>query len=94
MLLFKDRLQYLIDLKKISQTAVAYGIGVQHSRISDWLKGKPEKPHRVSCVKLANFFGCDIDWLQKGEGDPFPTQTTNGTIPAINHNHVAGTLGG
>jgi len=78
---FKDRLQYLIDIKNISQVAVADAIGVQDSRISDWLKGKPANPQRKSCVKLANFFQCNVDWLQKNIGEPF-TQLKTGEIAA------------
>lgn len=99
---FKDRLQRLIDLKKINQVDLAKGIGVQESRISDWLKGKPKKPHRKSIVKISDFFECDPDWLQQGIGDPYPTRpgqniqiTGSGNVSQLNssfsvHGHEAG----
>lgn len=89
---FKERLQYLIDSENISQTALARGIGVQQSRISDWLKGKPDNPHRRSCVKLATFFECNVDWLQKNIGEPFPQQNAQSTVTATNGSMSTGNI--
>lgn len=65
---FADRLQELIDNKKISQAYLADGIGVQRSRVTEWLNGKPKKPIRRTLVKIADFFHCDVEWLATGEG--------------------------
>lgn len=69
---FKERLQYLIDIKNISQRDVANSIGVNESKVSKWVSGKVKSPRRTTIQKLANFFGCYISWLATGEGDPFP----------------------
>ncbi len=74
--MFRERLQYLIDQKKINQSAVAKGIGVQDSRISDWLSGEVKKPRRTTIQKISGFFDCDIEWLASGTGDPFPEPKT------------------
>lgn len=79
---FSERLQYLIDRENFFQADVARGIGVQEARITGWLKGEQKKPYRASIVKLSNFFGCDPNWLQTGEGTPFPTKEKTATIEA------------
>ena len=68
---FKERLQYLIDRKNIQQKDLAIGVGINDSRITDWLKGKVEQPRRSTITKLAGFFGCNIEWLASGDGAPF-----------------------
>lgn len=70
--MFSQRLQYLIDVKKISQADVASGIDVQRSRISDWLSGKVKTPRKTTLFKIADYFECDPNWLISGEGNPFP----------------------
>ena len=74
-MLFSERLRYLIDLKKINPANLAYGVGVDRSRVSMWMKGKTKAPQRKTLQKLADFFGCNINWLADGEGDPFSNQT-------------------
>lgn len=73
---FKERLQYVIDEKKITQRDVADGIGVDEARLSVWLTGKVKKPHRTTVRKLAEFFDCDFKWLADNIGEPFPPTKT------------------
>jgi len=73
---FKDRLQWLIDNKKISQAAFAKEIQTGESRVSDWLRGVTKAPQRKTLKKLSDFFGCNFDWLVRGAGDPFPPSKT------------------
>lgn len=89
---FKDRLQFLIDEKNIFQRTLASKLGVQESRVSGWLKGKPANPQRKSCVMLANIFKCNVDWLQKNIGEPFPQQNAESTITATNGSMSAGNI--
>ncbi len=72
---FSERLQYLIDCKKITHTLVAQGINVHEARISEWVSGKIKAPRRTTIVKLSQFFGCNIEWLATGKGEPFPNQS-------------------
>ncbi len=80
---FKQRLQYLIDDKKISQIDVSIALGVNESRVSEWLKGAVKTPRRTTLQKISDVFECDIDWLADGTGEPFPTakETTAGNQP-------------
>lgn len=62
-----------MDLKKVNQMRLAEGIGVNRSRISLWLAQKTKEPRRETLQKLSEFFGCSIDWLAEGKGEPFPS---------------------
>lgn len=73
MKLFKERLQHLIDVKKIEQKDVVEGAGVDKAQVSNWLTGKVTGPRRATIYKLAYFFECNIDWLATGKGVPFPS---------------------
>jgi transcriptional regulator with XRE-family HTH domain len=69
---FKERLQYLVDRKKISQRDIAERLQINEARISDWLTGRVAKPRRTTLLKLAEYFSCSVDWLAEGKGDIFP----------------------
>ncbi|KKU87053.1 MAG: hypothetical protein UY18_C0048G0006 [Microgenomates group bacterium GW2011_GWF2_47_9] len=88
---FKDRLQYLIDRKNISQSAFANEIGADTARVSDWLRGVTKKPQYRTIIKIAGFFGCNVDWLSGGTGEPFPKPD-----PAAMSQHIGsiGSVGG
>jgi transcriptional regulator with XRE-family HTH domain len=67
---FKERLQRLIDEKKVSQREVSEVLGINEARVSEWLSGKVCSPRRTSIIRLAEYFGCSIEWLSTGIGDP------------------------
>ena len=62
-----------MDQKKISQKDIVEGLGFHKSQVSKWLAEKTAKPRRATLQKLAEFFGCSIEWLADGVGEPFPT---------------------
>jgi transcriptional regulator with XRE-family HTH domain len=76
---FNQRLQFLIDLKKTNQKGLAKAIGVHTSQISKWLSAVVGTPRRSTLQRFADYFGCDINWLANGEGEPFPNQKTETT---------------
>lgn len=81
---FTDRLQWLIDGKKISQAGVARGIGAQPARITRLLSGDVKNPQRITILKLAEFFKCNFEWLKTGKGNPFfDSASSDGVIKAI-----------
>ena len=61
-----------MDQKKISQKDLVEDLGFHKSQVSKWLADKTAKPRRATLHKLADFFGCSIDWLADGVGEPFP----------------------
>lgn len=70
---FKERLQHLSDIKKTSQIDLARAISVDRTKISQWFSGKVEKPQRKTAMKIAEYFGANINWVHTGTGEPFPT---------------------
>ncbi len=76
--LFSKRLQYVMDIKKSNQATLSRGIKVDPTRVHEWLSEKVKKPQRTTLLKIANFFGCDVNWLATGEGVPFPQPPANG----------------
>jgi transcriptional regulator with XRE-family HTH domain len=72
----KERIQYLIDLKKISQRDLADKLATDEARVSEWLSGKVTKPRRTTLFKIADYFQCDLEWLATGDGEPFPLPAT------------------
>ena len=99
---FGQRLQYLMDMKKVSHQDVADGIGKDRARISNWVNDKITVPRRATIRKIADYFGCSIGWLATGEGDVFEAETMkrdmvligNGSVMAGRHIKGNVTLGG
>ncbi|MGN0805178.1 MAG: helix-turn-helix domain-containing protein [Candidatus Coproplasma sp.] len=59
---FAERLQTLLDGKSLSKNKLASECGVQSSTVSKWLlHGQLPKPE--TAVKLADYFGCSLDYL-------------------------------
>ena len=89
---FAERLQTLVDVKKISQADLAKGVSASEPMVTNWLNGKTKSVRRTTLQKLAHFFGCNIEWLATGKGEMFPpaadrrqpelTITGNGNIQA------------
>jgi transcriptional regulator with XRE-family HTH domain len=71
---FKDRIQYLMDIKNLNQSDIAEGIGTNKSRVHEWVKGTIKQPQRKTLRKIAGFTSCELDWLETGKGDPFPPE--------------------
>ena len=100
---FAQRLQILIDSKKISQLDLANGVGVSGPMVTNWLNGKTKSVRRTTLQKLSAFFGCNIEWLASGEGEMFPPHrdrrqtkqvlTGNGNIQAGGRISGATTMG-
>ena len=68
---FTKRLQYIMSCKKIDQAKFAKESGFHKSQVSKWLSGLTETPQQKTLFKLADYFGCNIDWLENGTGEPF-----------------------
>jgi transcriptional regulator with XRE-family HTH domain len=59
---------FLEERKKAGKTQaeVAEAVGVTCSAVSQWESGKI-KPRMLTCFKLADFYGCTVDDLVRGE---------------------------
>lgn len=69
---FCDRLQAVAGIKKIFQADLARGTRKATSTVSKWWNGDiiPGPKNRR---EIAEFFGCEVNWLTTGEGPMFTT---------------------
>lgn len=73
---FDKQIRLLIDIKKITQREFAEALGISDARVSQWLSGQIKKPQRKTLQNISEIFGCDIEWLETGAGEPFPESST------------------
>ncbi len=65
---FKDRLKELMIEKNINQVELSKEIDFAQRTISMWLLGQTE-PKQTALTRLAQFFGCSLDYLVGLEDD-------------------------
>jgi transcriptional regulator with XRE-family HTH domain len=68
---FHSRLQEVALLKKKSQADIARDLGKGPSTVNKWWNGDIV-PGFKNLASIAAYFGCDANWLDTGEGEPFP----------------------
>lgn len=68
---FYVRLQYVAGLKKIDQIDLSNGLSIDSSTVNRWWNGKVV-PRTKSIRAIADFLGCNLNWLTTGNGDPYP----------------------
>jgi len=61
-----DIILELMQKKGITASELTKEIGLNHSAVSDWKKGKA-KPNTDAVIKLATYFGVSTDYILKGE---------------------------
>lgn len=87
--MYKERLEELITLLKISKTDFANSIGYSSGNISDWLNGR-SNPSKKAVDEICNVFNVSRNWLTTGNGDTFlsnsvhPTNRINELISLLN----------
>ncbi len=64
---FPERLQNVIEEKKISKYKIAKAINISASTISNYIKGKT-KPDSTKLTVLCELLGVNKNWLLTGEG--------------------------
>jgi len=67
---FPERLQRIIEEKKISKYKIAKAIDISASTVSNYIKGKT-KPDSTKLTVLSNLLGVNKEWLQTGEGPKY-----------------------
>lgn len=65
---FGSRLERAIIQAGKSKKALASHLGIPQSSISRWVNGSTPRADTISTI--ANFLGCDFDWLARGQGNP------------------------
>lgn len=69
---FSERLQQLLEEKKLTQADIAKGTGVAEARVSEWIRGVVKAPQRKTILRLSEYFRCNYEWLERGTGEQFP----------------------
>lgn len=65
-----DRIKFLREDNKLSQTAFANKLGVSRGVIQN-IEDKNTTPKPVILQQICSQFKVDPDWLETGEGDPY-----------------------
>lgn len=73
-----QRLVWLIRSLKLTQRQFADDIGVSAQLISDVVRAR-SRVSRDLAETISDRFGCSLDWLLRGAGDPFLDMTTTTT---------------
>jgi len=72
---FSERLQHVASIKKMFQADLVAALGKDKGTINKWWNGGVV-PGPRNMSMLADYFGCDLHWLETGEGEPFPKLQT------------------
>ncbi len=73
-----DRIQHIRKALGLTQIDFASRIDVTRGAVGNWEQNKGITQKNLQ--KIANTFGCSLDWLLSGKGAPFPESPT-GTMP-------------
>ena len=68
---FSDRLKLLFGDARGSVAKLAAAAGVKHQVATTWYNAE-YLPKFDNLLRIAEAKGCSLDWLMKGEGEPFP----------------------
>lgn len=71
MLTIGDRLRYLLELRQMTQVALAEKIGLTQAAISNLITDETRKPSSATLMKIAAVLECNPTWILDGIGDPF-----------------------
>ncbi|MGL1931724.1 MAG: helix-turn-helix domain-containing protein [Desulfotalea sp.] len=72
---FHMRLQEVARIKKVDQVDLSAATDTNPSTVSKWWNGK-RIPGAKNTRMLADYFGCNISWLECGKGELFPNNYT------------------
>lgn len=75
---FYKRLQHVASVKKKYQADIVADLKKDRPTVSRWWNGGVV-PGPKNMRLLADYFECDVQWLETGNGDPFPSQPATET---------------
>ena len=68
-----ERILDLLKERGISALKLTTDLGLSNSAVTDWKKGKA-KPSYGALVKIAEYFGVSVEYLQGKTDDPVPAE--------------------
>lgn len=63
------RIEYIITLRKLSQSDVAIGAGVTRGTVSNWIRGRSTAIEAGTLLTLARFLKVSPTWIVDGKGE-------------------------
>jgi transcriptional regulator with XRE-family HTH domain len=66
-----ERLRWLLELRGITQVALAEKIGRTQASISNLTTNASRRPNAETLLRLAAALECSAEWLARGDGHPF-----------------------
>lgn len=85
---YYERLQLVAGMKKIYQTDLVEGLKKDRSTVNRWWNGEII-PGAKNNDLIANFLGCNSNWLATGHGDHGVELTVNKQGEALQQNQTA-----
>lgn len=67
--MFKENLQKFLTEKNLSQKQLSEHTGIPASSIASWFGKQSSSPSIEAVVKIADYFGCTIDYLVGRESE-------------------------
>ena len=73
----KERLQTILSLENISAAQLASLLGIQRSTLSNLMRGRNKPSYDLILAILTKLPNLNLDWLLKGEGQPYRNSGLN-----------------
>lgn len=73
----KERLQTILSLENISAAQLASLLGIQRSTLSNLMSGRNKPSYDLILAILTKLPNLNLDWLLKGEGQPYRNSGLN-----------------
>lgn len=77
-----ERIRQRRKAMKLTQQALANGIGVSHVAVSQWEK-EETVPRGEHLLRLAELLQCSAAWIIDGDGQPFASTHTSPALTAV-----------
>jgi|GEM_PF-1907525 len=85
---FSERLRHVAGINKKVQADLSKDLGKDRATVTRWWNGGVA-PSQRNMRMIADYFGCDVNWLASGEGSPFPDEAAGeGYLGRINSGMV------
>jgi hypothetical protein len=84
---FTKRLQKIMMVRRVAPKDLIDGVSAHKSQVSKWVTGRIT-PSRNTIQKLADFFGCNVEWLSSGKGPMVASRHRLKSIPVPETNEA------
>ena len=84
----KERLQTILSLENISAAQLASLLGIQRSTLSNLMSGRNKPSYDLILAILTKLPNLNLDWLLKGEGQPYRNSGLNLRGMRLNNTNI------